>query len=560
MLHSHLPYVLNHGIWPHGQDWLNEASAETYIPLIRAFQNLEKQGQKHLATIGISPVLAEQLSSPVFKEGFKAYLSRCQESAEDDKKQFKAQGFEHRAELAVMWGNKFKEISDQFEALGYDLIAEFKRLQDADVIELMTCAATHGYLPLLGTDESVRAQVKLGVQTYEKHFGRKPKGIWLPECAYRPSYKWKHPVGKDQEEWDRVSIEDVLAENELSYFIVDSPLLKGGKATGPYIDRFPALRQIYERSMRGDDDEPDESRKDLTAHLPYRVGTSDPEVACFIRDPETTILVWSGEHGYPGDGNYLEFHKKHFPGGLRYWAVTGTNASLGDKVEYFPKTASDRVRENAGHFKETVRHILTRDTEAMPDAKGTHIIVSPYDTELFGHWWHEGPEFLERMFEYLAMDKEVVSTTLGKHVGSQSELYPVTLPEGSWGEGNHHYIWLNEWTVWTWELIYEAEREFRDLVAERVDKAEGLEKECLIQAGRELLLLESSDWQFLISTWAARDYAEQRVQVHHERFKSMIAMAQKARKGDPLSEGEREFLELLGREDGIFEISLDLWV
>src|SRR5205085_3341819 len=193
-LHSHLPYVVNHGTWPHGMEWLHEAAAETYLPLLRIFRELEQQKLALKANVNLSPILLEQLSHPVFKQEFPNYLGRKIEAARKDGEDFKLQGDSHLAEVARFWLNFYEQTLRHFEALNGDIVKGFRYFYEIGAIEIITCGATHGYFPLLGTDASIRAQVKTGVETHQRCFGRKPKGIWLPECGYRPAGNWQFPV------------------------------------------------------------------------------------------------------------------------------------------------------------------------------------------------------------------------------------------------------------------------------------------------------------------------------------------------------------------------------
>jgi len=233
----------------------------------------------------------------------------------------------------------------------------------------------------------VQAQIKLGVATYKKHFGCQPQGIWLPECAYRPAYNWTPPVEGFGGSRPRKGVEEFLSENGIQYFIVDSHLLKGGKSIGVYLDRFEALKQLWKNFEN--QYKPAEEDTAKSSHRLYYAASIQGKnpVGFFIRDPDTGIQVWSGEHGYPGDGNYLDFHKKHYPGGHRYWKVTSAKSDLADKQVYEPELVQSRILENASHFKNLVRSICL--SEDFKDGY-TPIVCAPFDAELFGHWWFEG--------------------------------------------------------------------------------------------------------------------------------------------------------------------------
>ncbi|MBI4795735.1 MAG: DUF1957 domain-containing protein [Deltaproteobacteria bacterium] len=552
VLHSHLPYVIGHGRWPHGMDWLNEAAAESYIPLLQAFSRLAAEGGPTGVTLGVTPILAEMLASEVFRREFKDYLDNKIQAAQEDLATFQRLGEKHFVTVAQMWEGHYRELKRVFcEDFGEDLLGVCRRLMDGGALEVITSAATHGYLPLLGRDTAVQAQVKQGAASYRRHFGRDPRGFWLPECAYRPRYPWVPPLtGVTTEPVLRKGVEEFLSENGLRYFIIDSHLLKGGKAIGVYKDRFEALERLWERFAAQYQERPEDQQK--SPYLPYLVSSAPeskkPE-AIFTRDPKTGLQVWSGEWGYPGDGNYLDFHKKRFPGGLRYWRVTSAKADLADKGPYHPEWITSRLHEQADHFVSLVHDILAefRATHQQPG-----IITAPYDTELFGHWWFEGPEWLYQVLSRLQKSTRVSLKSAGSFLEEAAPLSVISLPEGSWGEGGYHWIWLNEDNDWTWRHIYPAEKEMEELAQRWADDPDPRMQDLLKQCGRSLFLLEASDWQFLISTFSARDYAELRLVMHYEDFQRLAAMARQYAADRNLSPEDWNFLESCRERDAIF--------
>jgi len=345
-------------------------------------------------------------------------------------------------------------------------------------------------------------------------------------------------------------LEEILAENDLEYFIVDSALLKGGKAIGVYIDRFEALRRLWSQFASQYRERPEDREK--TPRQVYLVGIpvkGKGPVAAFTRDPRTGLQVWSGEHGYPGDGWYLDFHKKHYPGGHRYWRVTSSKSDLAEKEEYNPDKAAQRVPENAMHFVGLVKGIL-REYHNQTGKKG--ILCAPFDAELFGHWWFEGPQWLSQILTRMDQDPELELTTCGRFLDEARPVEVVSLPEGSWGQGGYHYIWLNELTEWTWRHIYEDEARLAALLREFGKKLDHNLEAILTQTVRELLLLEASDWQFLISTWSARDDAESRLVEHHQAFQRLAAMAERYGRGEWVDPGEWNFLGECRQRDKLF--------
>jgi 1,4-alpha-glucan branching enzyme len=550
VLHAHLPYVLGHGRWPHGTEWLNEAAAETYLPLLDELTTLVEEGVGPGITVGITPVLAEQLADAAFPDQLLAYLQSRVVAAKRDHAEFVGHNRLRLARLAEHWGELFERTGRRFEQqYGSDLLGAFRKLQDDGHIEIITSAATHGYLPLLGNDANVRAQVRVGVEYYKQHFGRAPSGFWLPECAYRPRYQWRRPVGGDKDVLRR-GVEEILSECGLEYFVADSALVQGGRSVGVYLDRFPALRRLwkqFERTYRERPVQPD--RSCLEPHYVHSELPAMRPVTVLARHAETALQVWSGEWGYPGDGWYLEFHKRHYPGGHRYWRVTTPATDLAEKQEYEPERVGARIRENADHFVSLVKGSLSE----YHDQTGKQgLLVAPYDAELFGHWWHEGVRWLGEVLRRIDRDPDISLTCCREYLKDHPPEVVLSLPEGSWGQGGFHYIWLNEDTEWTWRHVYEAEDLMRRLVTEsKASRNEELAS-VLRQAARELLLLESSDWAFLISTWSARDYAESRVVEHYTSFKQLAEMAGALIKGQELGPGHKNLLSARAHRDRLF--------
>ena len=560
VLHGHLPYVLTHGKWPHGSDMLFECAAESYLPLLQTFDRLVSEGISPKVTFGITPILAEQLADADFKSAFVEYLEERSRTAGENRDEFTKHKQPHLADLAEAWRRHFLSVRDSFrDQYGGDIIGGFRRLQNAGHIEVITSAATHGYLPLIGRDECVQAQVKQAVHAYQRHFGRPPRGFWLPECAYRPRYAWASPLpdAGPQEARVRKGVEEFLAENGIEYFIVDTATLLGGAAAGVYMERFPGLQHLWERFRASYRPGPvDAEKSPYEAYLVSSAAEDRPPVAVFTRDERTGIQVWSGEHGYPGDGWYLDFHKKHLPGGHRYWRVTSPQSDLASKEPYQPERAAERVPENADHFCSLV-HDLLASHQARTGRYG--ILCAPYDAELFGHWWYEGPEWLYRVLKGINSDPSVDLVTCSEYLEAHTPEMAVSLPESSWGQGGFHWIWLNEGTSWIWKHIYSDEAEMAAL-AELAARSDGDLSRIARQAARELLLLEASDWPFLISTWTARDYAERRAAFHHEAFSRLADIARRKARGEELTTDDEAFLTSCSTRDAIFpDLDLSWW-
>jgi len=544
VLHTHLPMVVNHGRWPHGSDWLNEATFECYLPLLETAHRLVAEGISPKWTINLSPVLVEQLASPEFQKELVFYYQNVRRACGESRAHFQREGNTAIVQLTYFWEEFYERMWELHRRIGGDIPGTFSDLQRAGHLEIITCAATHGYLPLLSTDESIHLQLRTAVESHKRHFGQAPRGIWLPECAYRPRYEWTPPAGPDRgsRRGVRPGIEEMLAAHNLEYFVADSHLVAAGEPVFLYRDYIP-LRE----PMRDVSPAPLPVSAKRSPYAPYRVASrgGTGSAVAFIRDPRTTLQVWSREQGYPGEFQFLEFHKKHHPGGLRFWRITDSANDLGSKQVYDPKIAAEKIGLQASHFVGLVKETVE---QASKGRQG--LVCSPYDSELFGHWWFEGPLWLEQIGREMAKNG-VRPMTLGEAIKAVPPQGPLQLPEGSWGEGGDHRVWLNSNTEWTWDRVYSAEREW----VEQLRQGDGGNpelKRVLAQASRELLLLEASDWQFLITTGSARDYAERRVAEHYADFKRLSEMAHTVRGGNPLSTEAAETLHRLEREDFIF--------
>lgn len=558
-LHAHLPYVVNHGTWPHGLDWLLEAAAETYLPLLRVIGNLEKDGIALKANVTLTPILLEQLAHPVFRAEFPRYLDRKILAAQEDEAYFNQNGEPHFASTARYWQHFFRGTLQYFQELDRDIIAGFRRAAEAGLIELITCGATHGYLPLLGTDESISAQVQVATATHQHYFQQHPKGIWLPECAYRPAGMWSCPVvphGSSQpwQPFDRRGIEEFLEKAGIDYFFVDTHLVASSVIFTPYELRaggpVGAAASIAAETK--------ESLHSL--YQPYFVEGPRSHVrpvAIFPRDPRTGLQVWSGDAGYPADGTYLDFHKKRFPGGHHYWQVTGPRIDMAYKTPYHPERAAVLTRTHAEHYVNLVVDSLKSSFKCeLPP-----ILSSPFDAELFGHWWFEGPLWLEHVARAMARAEiPVALTSCSAYLERYSPNSFLSLPEGSWGKNGTDEVWLSPDTRWTWEYLYPAEVTVRDAADSSHWKDNPQGERILKQLCRELLLLESSDWQFLITTEAARNYAEDRFHGHLASFQAIERMWQQHCSSGTLSSEDEAALQAIEIQDSVFaDVNPEFW-
>ncbi len=535
VLHSHLPYVLHHDRMD--EEWLLEAAAETYIPLLNVFYNLVQEGVSPRVTVGLSPILAEQLRHPHFKYEFKRYCETKIEYARRDREQFRHQDA-HLEWLASRWEDFYSGILREFQEKFFeDLVGSFRGLQDQGHIEVITCGATHGYFPLLGRDTAIQAQVKMAVRSYGEMFGRPPRGIWLPECGYRPSGPWSNPVPSLQWQapFPRKGVDEFLSENDLEFFIVDHHQTM---KAGPW----------------------DLNKSPLETYCLSATQIPRKPVTVFSRDIDLSQKVWDHDVGYPGDSVYLDFHKRHAEGKHRYWKITNRKLDMAYKHKYYPDDAFlGRVQEHAGNFKWLIKESLKSNFERTGRAT---LIMTAFDSELFGHWWFEGPTFLYYVLKWIAADPEINSATCSDYMRRQPAYNFIQMPESSWGRDFNNSTWMNSEVYWAWEQIYSAEHEIEQLARQHAARMwDEPFRRIVRQAIRELLMLEASDWEFMISNWSTRDHAERRLVEHHEDFKRFLAMAWKwaAGQGDQISPEDWNYLSTAEwREGGVFQ-EAELW-
>jgi 1,4-alpha-glucan branching enzyme len=536
VLHSHLPYARLAGRWPHGEEWIHEAASETYIPLLQTLYDLKADAVPFRLTIGITPILAEQLADQTVLEHFEQYLDDKIAAARHDMELFAPStitplssepnpaiygehGDPHLYYLADWYRQFYEGVKSAFiERFQRTIIGAFRSLQDDGYIEIVTSAATHGYLPLFSRDSAIRAQIETGIQSYERLFGRKPTAIWLPECAYRPAY-----VNENGQV--RSGLESFLMQYGLKLFFTETHTITGGQpvgvAAGDVIGPYGDIKRRYVIPAAK---EPI-PRRHATTYLPYYVSetvkggdaTQHSGVAVIGRNNSTGQQVWSADWGYPGDFDYREFHKKAGSSGLQYWRVTGSKVDLANKDYYHPEWAAYKIEQHAEHFAHLVGDLL-RDFNHQTGKFG--LISSNYDTELFGHWWFEGVQWLGKVLRHLAESPEIQLMTTSDYITQYPPQEVLHIPESSWGAGGNHFTWDNGETHWMWKPIHECEARMEALAMQFPTPSEA-ETLVLQQAAREVLLLQSSDWTFLVTTGQAKEYAIQRFSQHVERFKRL---------------------------------------
>ena len=520
VLHGHLPYVLRHGTWPHGEDWLYEAAAETYLPILAMIDECVYFNAVPKITMGLTPVLLEQLAHDVFKEGFIHYLEDRIERAQKDQVEFKEIKNGHMQFLAERWEKCYRKLLQQFEDINRDIPAAYAKRAEDGYCEILTSNATHAYMPLLYEDSCIRAQVRAGVASSERILGFKPTGMWLPECAYRPAGDWNPPIGWG---WKgaRTGIEHIVADEGVDHFFVESHLIEESRS-----------EQVYNNGQwwKVDWDEAKKypNRGWRSVNEPHGVnsdGTGLARAYAFGRDQAVCEQVWSGAIGYPADGAYLEFHKAWSRNrGLRYWKITGPKTDLGDKHLYLPDDIDAKLHQHATHFVNTIKDRLRKykDEVGRPG-----IVVTSFDAELFGHWWFEGPQFLRNVMLTLNADPDVNLCTTAEYLDTHFVDKVVALPEGSWGEEGDHRVWTNDQVNWMWDIEYRCETVFGKLTSELDWENDEKIKNLLEKAGRELLLLQASDWPFVIRRGQAVDYGIKRFMQHVSRFEVLTSLAEK---------------------------------
>ena len=509
VLHSHLPYARGAGRWPHGEEWIHEAILGTYLPLLVALHDLRAERVPFQITLGITPILLEQLADHDIDARFVEYADDQVARATRDAEQFAAAGAGHRAGVASFYRDRFTLLRDAYlRRFGRDLVGAFSDLGRTGHVEILTSAATHGYLPLLD-ERSVQGQLAIGLASTERLTGLRPNGIWLPECAYRPG------------------LEDVLEAHGLDHFFTDSTLFSD---TPTATTRRTLLSQrTWSAGAVAQLEAAPAGSATADAFRPYLVGSSG--VAAIARHSKVSGQVWSAATGYPGDASYREFHRKDDRSGLRYWRVTDTATDLGAKDDYDIERAAERARSHATHFVGVVRDALA-DHRARTGHDG--LLTTTFDSELFGHWWFEGVDWLSQVLRALGER----TTTVARYLAEAPPRERIALREGSWGKNNDHSTWLNADTAWMWDELGRLAEAFA--AAGTTPPDDPLRARAARQATRELLLAQSSDWPFLRTTGQATDYGIERFKSHVMRFTRALELW---RRGTAEDEAELRTLE-----------------
>jgi len=509
VLHGHLPYVRSRNPGSLEEDWYFQALSESYLPLLESLTSALRQGARPRLTMSLSPTLLSLLSDPVLQERFEPWIEqRClllERCAPEE------QGA--AAELHA----HFQRQLDGFRRHQGEVLRGFQELLQAGVLDLITCSATHGYLPLLRDPaQAVHGQLRTAVREHERLLGVAPQGIWLPECAFYEG------------------LDAALAQVGLRYAVLDAHGLLHGLPRPRYGVYAPIC--------------------------------SSASVAFFGRDSEATLPVWSASDGYPGDAAYREFHRdigwelpeqelqaagilSSRPLGLKLRRVSGGDCPLNGKLPYDPAAAARTARGHAlSYVQERLKQL--QELEAVMDRQP--LVVAPFDAELFGHWWFEGPQFLEQVF-IQGQAAGLGFSTLRQHLSSQPQLQVCRPSPSSWGQGGYHAYWLsasNAWVVPDWHRACLA---MVQAVRTSLHRS-GLQQRLLQQAARELLLAQSSDWSFILRAGTTTELARERIRRHLERFWRLL----EGLKSD--GQVDQQWLSAVEAEDSLFPtIDPDDW-
>ncbi|MCC6317950.1 MAG: DUF1957 domain-containing protein [Gemmatimonadaceae bacterium] len=537
MLHSHLPYVLHHGRWPHGSDWLCEAAFDTYLPLLEALRALDRANVAAPVTLGVTPVLAAMLDHADFAAEVETWVDQRFADCHTSLGAMRGSADAPLIPLVRGWQRRLRRLHALFHDIGGDILGQLRALQDRERLELTSSAATHAILPLLGRDESIRLQLLVGRSEHRRLFGRDAEGCWLPECAYRPAGPW-NPLRDSRGAGWRRGIEAHVAYTGYRYVFVDAHMAKAGEPLGVYGTMFGGEPEhaVLPRPTR--------LTGEGSPYRAWRVGTdeSSASLAAFVRDPVASARVWNRHAGYPGHDDYLEFHKQRWPGGLRLWRVTSRTGDLGSKLPYDPLAARRTARRHAREFVGT----LARTRE--PSGALPTVIAAPY-TELFGHWWFEGTDFLRDVYATFPLHRGLRAVTASEHIDSHGAPATIDLLEGSWGRDGDFGMWLSDRSSWTWPIVWELEHRFWDLAPDALGRREL--GPVLDQAARELLLLQASDWAFIMTTGEVEDYAAQRFHGHARDCRELIGILDRAARGEGVERGAA-IAEQMQRRDDVF--------
>ena len=529
-LHTHMPYVMNHDMWPHGTVWLSEVVCESYLPILEVIQDLHQEGIRPTLSFDFSPILLAQLSHSNALSIFTEYVKQQIEQSEKDLDKFsKIPEAVQNIPMGEFWKSFYEERLQTLHGMNDSSIIERLRIAEQDgLIEIMTCGLTHAYLPLLDFEQSTRMQIASSVKMHELYFAHKPRAIFLPECGYAPKL-----IGENGEYY----LEDIILEQSINMIVLDQ------QHSMKYVDSEHDVVRILPESLR--------PLSQVRLQKTYK----NQSLKVLIRHKSASDKVWSEKSGYPSHSAYLDFHKREFDSTLRYWKVTNHPEYTQEKYPYMMADAKKQAQIDAKEYVEYLEELALSYSEQVNE---TGVICLAFDTELFGHWWFEGPEFLSNFIR--EMDRsDILSLKFPSEIQWNDSIHTVQCSAGSWGMNGTDETWKNASTMWLLDNIHDAEQRFEDRV-HSIDINDQLEKRIMDQALRELLLMQASDWPFLITKNQASDYAKERFMQHQDYFTSLIAFFDLIKSGKVLTNDQETLLARIVQVDDIFQtIDIHRW-
>jgi len=509
VLHTHLPYLKNHGVWPVGEEWLFQAWAESWLPVTGVLLALAEDGHRDVLTLGVTPLVAHQVADPRLRRDLGTWLGIQTWRSEEQRWQAHM-GPEVQALGPFYWLRyaRLSRLHEQVEAAG-GILAVWADLASRGVIELLGGPATHPYLPLQTDPDLIDAQLACGLDSHAAWAGQPATGLWSPECGYRPrgsvADATAEPLAVDRHGTPRLprlerelpGLEEHYADHGITHVLVDAATVvraAGGR------DRDWTRRPAVPDPSAGDPYE--------LVHDGVRIGASD--VVAYARDLSVAYHVWSPTAGYPGNVWYRDYWAKGSFGAHPSWRVTDKELPPDAKAPYEPEAARAQVARDVDHLHGVLRSVL--------DPRPGQLTVAAYDTELFGHWWFEGPQWLDGLLRAIADDSRLRTTTLASRLERRAPQHRMDLPESSWGYAKGHASWVTGETRWMWASLRAAEQLAADVCADPT--APGPVRE---QVARELALLQCSDWPFMVTRGNSPDYAGTRFRGHLHQLETLAA-------------------------------------
>jgi len=524
VLHTHLPHLAGHGVWPVGEEWLLQAWGTSWLPVTQVLERLAQDGHRDLLTLSVTPTTAWQVSDARLADELAEWLAAAMWRSEEQRWHH-LMGPEVTA-LATHWWRQFRDLGRYHADVQRrgGLLAVWDSLATAGAIELLAGPATHPYLPLEPDPAMVDAQLATGIAAH-RTWTAWSGGLWPPELGYRPAGPvgdpTRAPVDVDEDGTPELvrdgpaleGLESHYARHGVTHVMVDGPTLV--RAAGG-ADRDWTRRPDPVLAGTGAPEE--------VLHDGVRIGGSG--VVAFGRDLSVAYHVWSPTEGYPGSAWYLDHYATGGYGVHRSWRVTDRERPPDAKEPYVPERARQQAEVDAEHFVGVVRDTLAERPGGL--------VVAAYDTELLGHWWHEGPLWLAGVLQRVAADPALRTTTLASRVVRRPPTRRLDLPESSWGYAKRHASWVTDATRPVWVELRDATTLARSTLAGgrgRPDVREAI--------ARELAILHASDWPFMMTRGRSPGYALDRVRGHAQRVRDLCAaIAQKATNG-ALDDGPR---------------------